>query len=660
MNLSIKKILSLLTALLVCLTVFSQKMPPSVKKSLAEPIIYSEGLQPDAKYFDGGLPHAVGVHNYQAFRANRVNPTEQGSKTGWTYNHQPYLSYWNNKFYLEYLSGEFQEHTPPTRVLLMTSENGKDWSDPEVIFPIYDLPEIKTDKGYLPEGTKAVMHQRMGFYVAPNGKLLASAFYSYCLTPRHSPNAGQGIGRVVREVKEDGTYGPIYFIRYNTHNNYNETNTNFPFYKNSEDSEFIEACESLLNDKLVSLQWWEEDRAKDGFYVVDPGDVEGAAYFSETITTSRGAGKAFNYYHRNDGVVVGIWKNQWSALSEDDGKTWTPFTKNKTLNPTGAKVWGQKLDDGRFALVHDQTAGFRNRYPMVVMTSDDGRDYDRMMAVRGDIPQRRYQGIHKRIGAQYFRGIIEGNGNPPGDELWVTYSVNKEDIWLSRINVPIKGKVNENVNQNFENLKSIQDLKLWNLYVPKWAALNLIENPNNQNTVLELRDESPYDYAKVERIFPESKKVEISFDLKTVIAQRGHALEVEIQNQSTGRPIRLRIDETKLMFDRHQVKTDAVDYTVGEWSKIKLFIDTENKTYNAFYNNKLVRENISFANDVEVISVERIVFRTGPYRGYTDALFAEQGAPSAGALTIEDLPASGTKVAPCVYWIDNVKINKIE
>jgi hypothetical protein len=660
MNLLIKKILPLLTALLVCLTVFSQKMPPSVKKSLAEPIIYSEGLQPDAKYFDGGLPHAVGVHNYQAFRANRVNPTEQGSKTGWTYNHQPYLSYWNDKFYLEYLSGEFQEHTPPTRVLLMTSENGKDWSDPEVIFPIYDLPEIKTDKGYLPAGTKAVMHQRMGFYVAPNGKLLASAFYSYSLTPRHSPNAGQGIGRVVREVKEDGTYGPIYFIRYNTHNNYNETNTNFPFYKNSEDSEFIEACESLLNDKLVSLQWWEEDRAKDGFYVVDPGDVEGAAYFSETITTSRGAGKAFNYYHRNDGVVVGIWKNQWSALSEDDGKTWTPFTKNKTLNPTGAKVWGQKLDDGRFALVHDQTAGFRNRYPMVVMASDDGRDYDRMMAVRGDIPQRRYQGIHKRIGAQYFRGIIEGNGNPPGDELWVTYSVNKEDIWLSRINVPIKGKVNENVNQNFENLKSIQDLKLWNLYVPKWSALNLIENLNNQNTVLELRDESPYDYAKVERIFPESKKVEISFDLKTVIAQRGYALEVEIQNQSTGRPIRLRIDETKLMFDRHQVKTDAVDYTVGEWSKIKLVIDTENKTYNAFYNNKLVRENISFANDVEVISVERIVFRTGPYRGYTDALFAEQGAPSAGALTIEDLPASGTKVAPCVYWMDNVKINKIE
>tara|TARA_R110001583_G_scaffold195374_1_gene372375 strand:+ start:19684 stop:21666 length:1983 start_codon:yes stop_codon:yes gene_type:complete len=660
MNILINKNMLFFMLGIFSITVFPQKNPPSVKKTMAEPIIYSEGLKPDAKYFDGGLPHAVGVHNYQAFRANRINPTEKASDKGWTYNHQPYLCYWNHKFYLEYLSGEFQEHTPPTRVLLLTSENGKDWSAPEIIFPIYDLPEIETDKGYLPAGTKAVMHQRMGFYVAPNGKLLASAFYSYSLTPRHSPNAGQGLGRVVREIKKDGSYGPIYFIRYNRWNGYNETNTNFPFYKTSSDKEFLEACESLLSDKLMTLQWWEEDRGKDGFFSVDPGDVEGAAYFSETITTSRGAGKALSYYHRPDNVVVGIWKNQWSALSEDDGKTWTPFTKNKTLSPTGAKVWGQKLDDGTYALVHDQTAGFRNRYPMVVMASADGHDYDRMLSVRGDIPLRRYQGIHKRIGAQYFRGIVEGNGNPPGNELWVTYSVNKEDIWLSSIDVPIKGHVSENVNQNFEGLKSIQDLKLWSLYVPQWAPLSIVENPNNLNHVLELRDEDPYDYAKAERVFPKSKKVEISFDLKTVVSQQGHALEVEIQNQGTGRPIRLRIDKRKLMFDRHQVGPESIDFKVGEWAKIKLIVDAEGKMYDAYYNGELVRKNIPFANDVEVSSVERIVFRTGPYRGYTDAIFAEQGAPSAGGLTIEDLPASGVKVAPCVYWIDNVEIDKLK
>jgi hypothetical protein len=660
MDLARKENITSYILVFLCVFAYSQKMPPSVEQSMAEPIVYSEGLKPDAKYFDGGLPHAVGVHNYQVFRANRMNPTEKGSETGWTYNHQPYLSYWNNTFYVQYLSGEFQEHTPPTRVLLATSKNGLDWSSPEVVFPTYDLPEIKTDNGYLPAGTKAVMHQRMGFYVAPNGKLLTLAFYSYSLTPRHSPNAGQGIGRVVREIKKDGTYGPIYFIRYNSHNGYDESNTVFPFYKRSNDAGFLSACESLLKDKLVTLQWWEEDRGKDGFYNVDPGDVEGAAYFSETITTSRGAGKALSYYHRPDGAVVGIWKNQWSALSKDDGKTWTPFTKNKTLNPTGAKVWGQKLDDNSYALVHNQTAGFRNRYPMVVMASDDGHEFTSMMAVRGDIPPRRYQGIHKRIGAQYFRGIVEGNGNPPDNGLWVTYSINKEDIWLSRINVPISGKVKENIDQDFENIKSIQDLKMWNLYIPTWAPISIVQDPTSLNHFLELRDEEPYDYSKAERIFPKSKKVEISFDLKTVVNQQGHALEIEIQNQGKARPIRLRIDKRELMFDRHQVATDPVYYPKGEWFEIKLEIDAETKTYNALINSKVVRENIPFANDVEVSSLERIVFRTGPYRGYTDAVFAEQGAPSAGGLTIEDLPAAGEKLKPNVYWLDNINIKKIK
>lgn len=646
-------------ALFIASSMHSQKKPPSIKESMSEPIIYTEGLEPDSRYFDGALPHAVGVHSYQAFRANRENPSEVGSPDGWTYNHQPYLCYWNDRFYLHYLSGQVQEHTPPTRVMLMTSTDGLNWSAPEILFPEYDLPEIKTDIGFLPKGTKAVMHQRMGFYVAPNGKLLASGFYSYCLTPRHSPNAGQGIGRVVREIKEDGSFGPIYFIRYNRQNGYNDENTNFPFYTDSEDIGFIKACEALLDDKLMTLQWWEEDRGKDGFYAVDPGDVEGAAYFNETITTSRGAGKAFSYYHRPDGVVVGIWKNQWSALSKDNGQTWTPFTRNKTLNPTGAKVWGQKLDDGRYALVHNQTAGFRNRYPMVVMVSDDGYEYDRMFAVRGDIPPRRYQGLHKRIGAQYFRGIVEGNGNPPGDELWVTYSVNKEDIWLSRIKTPITGKTEENVEEDFEGIRSVQGLESWNLYIPKWAPIHLMDDPYSKNRFLELRDEDPYDYAKAEHVFPSSKKLEISFDLKIVANRTGHAFEVEIQNQANGRPIRLRIDNTTLMFDRHQVNTDPVPFPMSKWGNIKLIIDVVNQSYDAYYNGQIQRKKIPFADDVVVSDVERIVFRTGPYRGYTDAIFASQGAPSAGGLTIEDLPASGIKLPPNIYWIDNLKIVKI-
>jgi hypothetical protein len=162
--------------------VHAAKMPPSIQESAREPIKYVGDV--------------------------------------WTYCHQPYLCYWKGRFYLQYLSNLKEEHVPPGRTLIMVSKDSLTWSNPKVVFPKYALPRINKrydDVGRvnLPAGTFSVMHQRMGFYVAPNGRLLTLAFYSFCPHPRKGPNNGQGLGRVVREVYEDGTFGPIYFIRYN-------------------------------------------------------------------------------------------------------------------------------------------------------------------------------------------------------------------------------------------------------------------------------------------------------------------------------------------------------------------------------------------------------------------------------------------------------------
>jgi hypothetical protein len=169
-----------------------------------------------------------------------------------------------------------------------------------VVFPEYALPEINGPDGHLPAGTAAVMHQRMGFYVAPDGRLLTLGFYSYCVNPlpQKGPNRGQGLGRVVREIYADNTFGPIYFIRYNRHAGWNETNTSYPFHTTSPDAGFVAACDALLKEKLMTLQWWEEDRARDGFYTLDPGKAEP---------------KALSYVHRPDGVVLGVFAA--SALS---------------------------------------------------------------------------------------------------------------------------------------------------------------------------------------------------------------------------------------------------------------------------------------------------------------------------------------------------------
>jgi hypothetical protein len=85
-------------------------------------------------YHHGQLPLAVGVHNYQTFRANREHPEWAGGSS-WTYNHAPMLAYWNNTFFLEFLSDPVGEHIPPGQTFLQTSSNGKDWTNPVVLFP---------------------------------------------------------------------------------------------------------------------------------------------------------------------------------------------------------------------------------------------------------------------------------------------------------------------------------------------------------------------------------------------------------------------------------------------------------------------------------------------------------------------------------------------
>jgi len=645
-------VLVLFSISLLPISACAGKMPPAIDKCAAEPVKYIGDVQTDKYYYDGALRHAVGAHRYQVFRANRSHPTEPGP-SGWTYNHQPFLAYWNNLYCVLYLSDPYEEHSPPGRTLLVTSRDGRNWAPPKVVFPKYRLPEIKRDKVYLPAGTFSVMHQRMGFYVAPNGRLLALAFYSYCPTSRTSPNAGNGLGRVVREVHKDGSFGPVYFIRYNRHAGFNESNTNYPFYKTSKDKGFLQACETLLADKLMTLQWWEEDRAKDGFFVIDPGDVKSAFQFNANMTTFRGAGKALCFYHRPDNVVVALWKNRWSALSPDNGKTWTGITRLTTFKTCGAKMWGQRTDDGKYALVYNHSATEGNRYPMVVLSGEDGYEYNNMLCVEGEVPQMRYQGIHKSRGPQYIRGITEGNGNPPGDYLWNTFSVNKEDIWVSRLTVPIRGTVDKPVNQDFQSVKDIDDLDLWSLYVPKWAPISIAADPQKPaNKCLKLVDEAPYNQAVAERAFPPAKKVTVDFRILAEKLPQGRVLEFEVVDAHGTRPMKLRLDKRWLYMDRKLMTINPVPAKPGKWYDISVQLDCGSQTYDLVVDGKLVRKGVEFAEKVD--SLERMLFRTGPYRDDVRSIIVDS-EPRPSGLYCEDLAGADEKVPASVFLIDDVR-----
>jgi hypothetical protein len=587
--------------------------------SAAAPARYIGAELADATH-DGGLRWAIGVKSWQVLRANRSRP-ELADGFGWTYNHAPMLAYWRDRFWIEYLSAPVHENRGPMHTLLMSSANGIDWGKPRVVFPVY-----KATDGKIVE-----VHQRMGFYVAPDGRLLVLGFYG----PERNPNEGGGIGRTVREVYADGTFGPIYFIRYSRHNDWNEHNTAFPSYTNSTDAGFKRACEALLAHKLMTLQWWEEDRAKDGFYP-DLGD--------QVL-------KALSFYHRKDGAVVALWKDSWVALSRDEGESWSRPVQEPSLVMSRAKVWGQRTPDGRYALVYNPTRDNRHRWPLAMVTGDDGEEFDQLLTVVGEVPPRRYNGLDKAFGPQYVRGIVEGNGKPPGNAFWITWSMNKDDIWVSRIPVPVRAIGNETVRDDF-NTGTIEDLP-WNLYSPLWASAGLADFPSSTNRSLELRDREPGDYARAVRVFPEMKQATVRF--KVLARQKEHGrLEIELLDRHGYRPpVVLIFDGQGRLLAKDGNQNEIVTlahYAANRWYGIALRFDQARGVFDVTLDGQRLLAGAEFLDPVN--SLERISFRTGEFR--ISPTTRDPKSPG------EDLAGTDDPAPEAVFYLDDVSVSNNE
>ncbi|MEI9955932.1 MAG: six-hairpin glycosidase [Ferruginibacter sp.] len=607
MMLKNKNIICLLTCLVCLNTIHAQDTVRYIGNTLS-----------NVDYHHGQLSPAIGVHNTQTFRANRGDT----GTVSWTYNHQPMLAYWNNTFYLEFLSTPVGEHVPPGRTVLQISKDGYNWTVPVVIFPPYKLTDgtVKDGRKDSAKNTFAVMHQRIGFYTSKNKKLFALGYYGIVLGEHDDPNDGNGIGRVIREIKTDGTYGPIYFLRYN--HGFTETNTLYPFYKSAKDKDVVTACDEILATPLLMQQMVEEaDR-------------------NDPLIPLKKDFKAFNYYHLPNGNVVGLWKYALTSITKNEGKSWQygPLRAPGFVN-ANAKIWGQKTSDKKYATVYNPS---EFRWPLALSVSDDGLNYKNLLLVNGEITSLRYGGAYKSYGPQYVRGIQEMDGAVPGGNMWVVYSMNKEDIWISEIPVPIRDKVTEDVNDVFNDKKDNEELKDWNLFSPMWCK-TIIEKKENTK-VLALHDSDPFDYAKAERIFPVAKKVAIEFAITPQQNNYGD-LEIELVNAKGTPCLRLMLDSTGTVLSKQGYRNKSLGkYIAGEKLNIKIELNTATRFYTVTINSNKPSSNLCFA---PVESVERITFRTGTVRRFPDS-----DTPTDQSY---DLPNANAKDKEAVYLIHYLK-----
>jgi len=593
--------------------------------SAQDTVRYTGTKLSNVDYHHGQLNPAVGVHNIQAFRANREHPEMAGGHN-WTYNHAPMLAYWNNTFYLEFLSTPVGEHIPPGKTMMITSKDGYSWSAPEVVFPPYKVPDGFKKKDYpgVAKDLYAVMHQRIGFYTSKKGRLLVQAYYGVAMDAKDDPNDGNGIGRVVREVLPGGKYGPIYFIRNNA--SWDKSKSAYPLYNSSKDKGFVAACNELMAQPLMMQQWVEEaDR-------------------NDPLIPLKRPIKAFSFYHLADHRVVGLWKNALTSISTDEGKTWVfnPLRAPGFVN-SNAKIWGQRTSDGRYATVYNPS---EFRWPLAVSTSDDGINFTDLLLLNGEITSMRYGGNFKSYGPQYVRGIQEGDGNPPDGNMWVTYSMNKEDIWVASVPVPVTSTVKGDVAEVFEEMKTGSELRYWNIFSPLWASAG-IENGPDGKKALTLRDRDKFDYAKAERTVEKAKRIIVEFTVIPAQSDKG-MLQVEFMD-GKGQP------GVRLIFDADgQLKTKAgyrlsgvTGYEKNKKYTFKVELNTTTRSYELTVNGEKKGTKIFFA---PLSDIERVSFRTGAPRRFPDADTATDQD--------FDLKEAGEADPQAIFYIQSFKSEK--
>lgn len=602
----------------------SALQPFSPSLQAAPPFVFT-GPERAESTADGGLRPVVGVQNIQIYRANRTQPAN-ADKLGHTYFHQPTIAWWRGKFYVEFLSNPVGEHQGAGATWLTSSADGVTWDAPRVIFPPFALPD----------GTQTLAHQRMGFYVAPDGRLLALAFYG----KPPEPNDGTGIGRAVREVHEDGSLGPIYFIRLNAKQPFPAFTPPYPRYTASPDRGFVAACDALLANRLMTAQWWEEDQLDEtGFYTV--------------------RGKALSFVRRPDGAVLGIWKNALVALTRDEGRTWTEKRFGTNLPNNASKYALARTGDGRFALFLNPTN--RLRFPLAAMTSDDCEHFSQLLTVHGETPDQRFPGNFKNLGPQYVRTIAEGNGTPPDHAraTWIAYSVNKEDIWVARVPTPIAGATTAPVRDDFES-DAVGALPAgWNVYSPLWAPVRVVDvaassddargrgqaAPLPPNHALELRDEDPCDYARATRVFPETHGLKAAF--KVLPRQANARLEIELTDARGNRQLLLALGEDGRVWVSHEgVWMDNGAYRADEWLAFAYDISPKPTADRGDLRlNGQPATPRAIGPTEATATIERLSFRTGPAR-----LRAFGG---------HELPGADEKTAAVSFLVDDVAITPV-
>ncbi len=328
------------------------------------------------------------------------------------FNHHSYIIEHNDILYAAWSNHPVSEDAPGQRVLASYStDKGKTWSAAKELFPpidkTADREEQRDDSRILIPNGFAVVGQRL---------YAVAEAHVYLFGPRPVPVFRRpGLGRLCREIMPDGGAGPIFWLTGNPP----EPVPGFPAFVPASDKE----CSDLV--------------PKINEFLAQPEHLPSWEFVNQTCRVEAADGRSLceptQAWRLPDGTLVRMYRSfgeypvyNYFQFSSDGGMSFSAAMKSNFPDASSRSAAGN-LPDGTAYVVNNPG---KTRDPLVISLAKDGRNFNHHAVIAMEASAMRYEGHAKLPGYQYPRTVFFD------DNLYVMYSVNKEDICVSTI--PLK------------------------------------------------------------------------------------------------------------------------------------------------------------------------------------------------------------------------------
>ena len=362
---------------------------------------------------------------YRFLKKIKVKTLKHATPATGMFNHHPYLAKIENNLYACWDTQVRDENTSGQHGVFCFSRNqGRTWTVPRTLFPPL-APNIPASETIEP----GAFQTSQGFCEIDN-ELFAISIVDIDSKEkffRFNEVSRTRVGLLARKVFVDGSLGDIFWVSGGLHTRTHDLPT---FAKGPK--KLIEKIDTHLSQPANLLQLIFGPKihpdSDDNHRMTEPSppwQLDDGTW----VRLFRDAGSAIATSRAD--VEATKSRRNYVTFSADNGTHWSVPIRTDFPDACARSNSG-RLPNGIFYVINNvlpMSPKNGGRSMLAISLSDDGLNFDRCAVIRFISPRLRQKGKAKGHGYAYPHSVVMG------DDLWLIYSVNKEDIEVCQLSI---------------------------------------------------------------------------------------------------------------------------------------------------------------------------------------------------------------------------------